>query len=103
MITRVWRGWTPAAAADDYRRFLVNDLLPSLRRIRGFRGADVLQRPDDGDEVAFVTLVRFDAIEDVMAFAGDDWDRPVIEPRAAELLSRWDDRAVHYDTTSVDR
>jgi antibiotic biosynthesis monooxygenase (ABM) superfamily enzyme len=99
MITRVWRGWTSEAAADDYERFLLDELFPSMRHIAGFRGADVLRRPDGG-EVAFVTLVRFEKLADVKDFAGDDWERPVIEPRAAALLTRWDQRALHYATTS---
>ena len=76
MITRMWRGWTTQAAADDYERFLLDELFPSIRRIQGFRGADVLRRPD-GDEVAFVTLVRFEAPGDVKGFAGDDWEHPL--------------------------
>ena len=99
MITRMWRGWTAQTAADDYERFLLDELFPSMLQIQGFRGADVLRRPDGG-EVAFVTLVRFAALRDVKDFAGDDWERPVIEPRAAELLTRWDDQAAHYETTS---
>jgi antibiotic biosynthesis monooxygenase (ABM) superfamily enzyme len=100
MITRMWRGWTTPAAADDYERFLLEELFPSMRHIDGFRSADVLRRPD-GDEIAFVTLVRFDALEDVKAFAGEDWERPVIEPRAAELLSRWEEHAALYETSSL--
>ena len=100
MITRMWRGWTAQAAADDYERFLLDELFPSMLRIKGFRGADVLRRPDGDGQVAFVTLVRFQALGDVKAFAGDDWERPVIEPRAAELLTRWDEHAAHYDTMS---
>jgi antibiotic biosynthesis monooxygenase (ABM) superfamily enzyme len=99
MITRMWRGWTAQTEADEYERFLLDELFPSMLQIQGFRGADVLRRPDGG-EVAFVTLVRFEALGDVKDFAGDDWERPVIEPRAAELLTRWDEQAAHYDTTS---
>ena len=99
MVTRMWRGWTARTAADDYERFLLDELFPSMIQIQGFRGADVLRRPDGG-EVAFVTLVRFEALGDVKGFAGDDWERAVIEPRAAELLTRWDEQAAHYETMS---
>jgi hypothetical protein len=99
MITRMWRGWTPRAAADDYERFLLQELFPAMRPIRGFLGADVLRRLD-ANEVAFVTLVRFETLGHVKDFAGDDWERPVIEPRAAELLTRWDHQAAHYETSS---
>jgi antibiotic biosynthesis monooxygenase (ABM) superfamily enzyme len=98
MITRLWRGWTDARNADAYERFLVQDLFPSMRRIAGFRGADVL-RHADGDEVAFVTLTRFDSTDDIRAFAGENYDVAVLEPEALALLSRYDARATHYETT----
>jgi heme-degrading monooxygenase HmoA len=99
MITRMWRGWTAASDADSYERFLVGELFPAMRSIAGFRGAEVLRRPD-GDEVAFVTLTRFDSLDAIRAFAGDDFEVPVLEPRARELLSRYEKRAVHYDTST---
>jgi antibiotic biosynthesis monooxygenase (ABM) superfamily enzyme len=96
-ITRMWRGWTKHAAADGYERFLLDELFPSMREIPGFLGAEVLRR-DDGENVAFITLTRFSSMDDIRAFAGERIDVPVIEPRAAELLERFDDRAVHYDS-----
>jgi hypothetical protein len=95
-ITRIWRGWTRVEDADAYERFLLDELFPSMRGIAGFEGAEVLRRRD-GDEVAFVTLTRFDSLDAVRAFAGDDYEVPVLEPPALALLSRHDDRAVHYD------
>jgi antibiotic biosynthesis monooxygenase (ABM) superfamily enzyme len=97
-ITRMWRGWTSSGGADAYERFLLDELFPSMRSIDGFIGADVLRRAD-GDEVAFVTLTRFRSIADIRAFAGDPFDVPVIEPRAAELLEHYDRQAVHYETS----
>jgi antibiotic biosynthesis monooxygenase (ABM) superfamily enzyme len=101
MITRVWRGWTAKENADDYERFLLEELFPRMRTIPGFLGADVLRRRD-GQEVAFVTLTRFEAIEDIRAFAGEPFDVPVIEPKAAELLAHYDERALHYETSSFE-
>lgn len=98
-ITRMWRGWTTLAGADDYERFLLDELFPSMRTIPGFLGADVL-RHAEREEVAFVTLTRFESLDDIRAFAGDPIDVPVIEPRAAELLVRFDERTRHYGTTS---
>ncbi len=99
MITRLWRGWTATENADAYERFLVTELFPSMRSIPGFRGAEVLRR-QDGDAVAFVTLTWFDSLDDIRAFAGDDYEVPVLEPQALALLSRYDDRALHFDTAS---
>jgi|tagenome__1003787_1003787.scaffolds.fasta_scaffold20212028_2 antibiotic biosynthesis monooxygenase (ABM) superfamily enzyme len=99
VITRLWRGWTAPRDADAYERFLLGDLFPAMRPIAGFRGADVLRRPD-GDEVAFVTLTRFDALDAIRAFAGDDYETPVLEPEALALLSRYERQAVHFETST---
>ena len=97
----MWRGWTREEDADSYERFLLEELFPSMRGIPGFLSADVLRRVEE-DEVAFVTLTRFQTIEDIRAFAGESFDVPVIEPRAAELLAHYDGVAVHYETSSFD-
>lgn len=99
MITRLWRGWTAPENADAYERFLLEDMFPSMGAIPGFRGADVLRRRD-GDEVAFVTLARFDSLDAIRAFAGEDYEGPVLEPLALALLSRYESRALHFDTQS---
>jgi antibiotic biosynthesis monooxygenase (ABM) superfamily enzyme len=99
MITRLWRGWTATENADAYEGFLLGELFPLMRDIDGFQGADVLRRAGE-DEVAFVTLTRFASLDAVRAFAGDDPEVPVLEPQALALLSRYDARAQHFDTTS---
>jgi heme-degrading monooxygenase HmoA len=66
VITRLSRGWTAKQDADAYGRFLLAQLLPSMREIPGFRGADVLRRDEDR-EVAFVTLTRFESLDAIRA------------------------------------
>jgi heme-degrading monooxygenase HmoA len=99
VITRLWRGWTANRNADAYERFLLEELFPSMGRISGFRGAEVLRR-SEGEETAFVTLTRFDSLDAIRAFAGEDYELAVIEPQALALLSRYEERALHYDTAS---
>jgi antibiotic biosynthesis monooxygenase (ABM) superfamily enzyme len=70
-----------------------------MRKIPGFRDADVCRR-DDGDEVAFVTLSRFESLDAIRAFAGEDYQTPVIEPTARVLLSRYEETAQHFTTSS---
>jgi antibiotic biosynthesis monooxygenase (ABM) superfamily enzyme len=97
MITRLWRGWTTAENADPYERFLLGKLFPSMRGISGFRGADILRRLER-DEVAFITLTRFESLAAIKAFAGEDYETPVLEPQALALLLRYERRAFHFDT-----
>jgi antibiotic biosynthesis monooxygenase (ABM) superfamily enzyme len=99
VITRLWRGWTETDKADDYERFLIDELFPSMRGIRGFDGATLLRRTE-GNQVGFVTLTRFESLDAVRAFAGEDYEVPVLEPEALALLSHYDERASHYDTTA---
>jgi hypothetical protein len=99
VITRLWRGWTTPENADAYEQFLLTRLFPSMRAIAGFRGADVLRRRDD-EEIAFVTLTRFESLDAIRGFAGDDYEVPVLEPEAIALLLRYEHRAFHFATAS---
>jgi heme-degrading monooxygenase HmoA len=87
--------------ADAYERFLLTELFPQMREIAGFRGADVLRRAEQG-EVAFLTLTRFDSLEAIRTFAGEDYETPVLEPTARALLSRYDPQAHHFETSSFE-
>jgi hypothetical protein len=40
---------------------------------------------------------------DVLAFAGEDYETPVLEPEALRLLSRYDDHALHFETATFSR
>ena len=96
MIARIWHGWTAPENADAYEQFLRVTMFPSIHRVDGFHGADLLRR-DDGDEVAFITITRFESLDAVKRFAGDDYERAVVEPEARRLLSRFDERSAHYE------
>jgi len=45
--------------------------------------------------VEFVTLLRFDSMDSVAAFAGPDASKPVIFPKAEALITRMEE-AQHY-------
>jgi antibiotic biosynthesis monooxygenase (ABM) superfamily enzyme len=99
MINRIWHGWTTPANADEYERLLREEILPTFAEAdnEGYRGARVLRREVDGDEVEFVTILRFDSVESVKRFAGEEYREAHVPPAAREVLARWDDRARHYE------
>ncbi len=101
MIARLWHGWTTPENADAYEEFLRTKMFPSIHRVQGYLGADLLRR-EAGDEVAFVTITRFESLGAVRAFAGEDYEQAVVEPEARELLARFDDRSEHYEIV-IDR
>jgi heme-degrading monooxygenase HmoA len=97
VIARVWRGWTKPENGDAYEEFLRANVFPALTAIvPGFRGGYVTRRNVDG-EVEFLVMTLFDSLDAVRAFAGDDYEVPVVEPEAARLLNRGDERAAHYE------
>ena len=96
MIARLWHGWTTPANAAAYEEFLRTKMFPSIHSVPGFLGAELLRRTD-ADEVAFVTITRFESLDSVRAFAGDDYERAVVEPEARELLSHFDERSEHFE------
>ncbi|MFN0178120.1 MAG: antibiotic biosynthesis monooxygenase [Gemmatimonadales bacterium] len=98
MIARVWRGWTSPEAADSYQRLLETEIFPGIaaRQVTGYRGIELFRRTA-GDEVEFVTTMRFDTIAAVRAFAGDHFEVAVVPPKARALLSRFDERSTHYE------
>ena len=97
MICRIWHGWTTAANADAYEALLREEIFAGIqgRGIPGFKGIDLLRRAvAEGAE--FATIMWFDSIDDVKAFAGDDYEVAVVPPKARALLSRFDARSAHY-------
>ncbi|WP_276302060.1 antibiotic biosynthesis monooxygenase family protein [Halorussus lipolyticus] len=100
MIERIWHGWTTPEEADEYERLLHDEIFPRFadEDIDGYRGFRVLRRANRGDEeVEFVTVMRFDSLDAVKEFAGEDHEQAHIPPEAEKVLSRYDDRARHYE------
>ena len=103
MICRIWHGWTTPADADAYERLLRMEVFHGIaqRRIAGYHGIDLLRRLSSG-EVEFVTLMWFESLDAVQAFAGPDYEMAVVPPAARALLARFDERAVHYEVRQPD-
>jgi len=97
VIARIWHGWTKPQDAKTYEELLRNEIFPGIaqRNIRGYHGAELFIR-DDYDEVEFVTLLRFDSMEGVKEFAGENQSKPVIYTKAEALLTRRDENSQHY-------
>ena len=97
MISRVWYGWTSRENADAYEALLRTEIFSGIanRSIPGYRGIHLLRR-DVKDEVEFMTIMWFDSLDAVKAFAGDNYEIAVVPPKARQLLSRFDSRSAHY-------
>jgi len=99
MVARVWHGYTTRANADAYEAMLKPELLPGLSSAKGFRGSYLFRRTAEA-EVEFITIILWDSLDDIRAIAGADYERAVIPDERRSLLTRWDEKAAHYDVRS---
>jgi heme-degrading monooxygenase HmoA len=88
--------------ADVYQNVALNKVIPSIeaRKIPGFIHIDVLRRTLSEDKVEFTTLMWFDSVESIKAFAGDDAEASYLPTDITEVLSRYDHRAAHFEVVA---
>jgi len=98
MICRVWHGWTTTVNAGAYESLLREEIFAGIaaRQIAGFQGIDLVRR-DGPEETEFVTIMWFDSLDAVRAFAGGDYEVAVVPPSARRMLARFDERSAHYE------
>lgn len=98
MICRIWHGWTEPRNAEAYEKLLRTEIFPAIvaRAVPGFRQIELLRRPLD-NEVEFITVMWFDTLDAVRAFAGEDYQTAVVPPKARAVLARFDVRSQHYE------
>lgn len=97
MICRIWHGWTAPENSDAYEQLLRSEIFAGIaqRRIAGYRGIQLLRRARES-EVEFITLMWFDNLDAIRAFAGEDYEAAVVPAAARKLLRRFEQRSAHY-------
>lgn len=97
MISRIWHGWTSPEKADAYQELLLHEVFVGIasRQIPGYKGIHLLRREGEA-ETEFITVMWFESLEDVRAFAGEDYEAAVVPPAARALLAHFDARSQHY-------
>ncbi len=98
MISRAWHGWTAPQNADAYENLLKTQIFPGIlaRNVAGFHKIELFRRAS-GAEVEFITMMWFDTLDAVKAFAGEDYETAVVPPAARVVLARFDARSQHYE------
>jgi hypothetical protein len=98
MIARVWHGWTTKKNAPVYEDLLKKEVFPSIEamKVKGYRKISLLRR-ELKDETEFITIMLFDNLQSVKAFAGEDYAKSYVPPKARAVLSRHDEASQHYE------
>jgi heme-degrading monooxygenase HmoA len=99
MIARVWHGSTKSKNADAYEALLKPELLPGISQVPGFKGSYFMKR-NVGGETEFITMLLWESLEALQAFAGPDYERSIIPEDRRKYLSRHDEKAQHYEVIS---
>jgi heme-degrading monooxygenase HmoA len=99
MIARTWRGHAAPDKPDDYVRHFNGSVLPELFSIDGFLGATLLRRKRQND-IEFLVITRWESLDAIKAFAGDHYERAVVEPGAVAALQDFDETVEHYEVVS---
>ena len=102
MIARFWSAQAKPAQAPAYASHLKSHVLPTLRKLDGYSGALLLERPDSNEvEITVITFWR--SVDSIRGFAGDDAEMAVVAEEAASLLTEFDRRARHYEVVVTDK
>ena len=96
MILRTWRGRAASTKATAYPDHFRRNVLPELRHVAGFRGASLVRR-DRGAEIEYLVLTRWESMEAIRRFAGEDVKKAVVEPEAVAALINFDTTVEHYE------
>jgi mannose-6-phosphate isomerase-like protein (cupin superfamily) len=103
VIARRWRGWaSDRAGADAYESHFSGSVRPALEATDGFVDAS-LERVEEADgRVEIVVVTRWESIDAIRAFAGEDIEAAVVEPEARAALADFDARVRHIELRDGD-
>jgi heme-degrading monooxygenase HmoA len=96
MIIREWRGRTATSNADAYPKHFRTNVVPELRRVPGFLGAHLSRRLLN-DKIEYLVLTKWQSMDAIRGFAGNDAGKAVVEPAAIAALTDFDDCVQHYE------
>lgn len=95
-MVRVWRAWASPDVADEYERYVAEEVLPGQVDLGGYLGA-FYHRRQAGDEVEFLVITRWESFDAIVGFAGEENPgQATIPQKAADMLLRYDAEATHY-------
>lgn len=95
-VVRIWRGVIRTADRDEYVDYVERTGIEEYRATPGNRDAWTLTRelPDGLTEI--VTVSRWNSMESIRGFAGDDLERAVYYPEDDRFLVERDATVRHY-------
>ena len=86
MILRIFRAVVHDGKQAEFTDFITNTALPLTQRQPGLVSVSIgLPRPESPCEFCMVSI--WQDLDALKAFAGEDWNKPVVLPEEAHLLA----------------
>jgi uncharacterized protein len=101
-ILRHWSARTTETQLPNYLEHFSNNVLPELRRVPGYLGANVSVRHTASQAEIFVETT-WRSLEAIRGFAGSDLEAAVVAPEAAAVLTDYDRSVRHTEIALSDR
>ncbi len=97
VITRIWHGKTHRKHADEYLDFLLHAGTEEYKRTPGNLSCQVWRRIDQ-DVCHFWTVTRWDSLDAIKAFAGEDYEKAKYYPEDSHYLLEFEPTVLHCET-----
>jgi len=97
VITRIWHGRTRVDHAGEYLEFLKETAPGDYKSVSGCLDVEIW-RQVDGDVCHFWTVTKWDSIESIKQFAGDDYEKAKYYPEDERYLLEFEPSVRHCET-----
>lgn len=95
-IVRMWRGVVRTADRDAYLDYVAETGMGEYRATAGNLDAWMLSRDLGDGRTEIVTVSRWESMDAIRGFAGDDVERAVFYPEDEKYLLERDETVRHY-------
>lgn len=99
MIARIWRGVVRREDGDAYAKYMEQAGVPGYVAVPGNRSVTMIRRDVD-DRCEFIMFTLWDSLEDVKAFAGEDYETAVFYPEDDRFLVERDETSSHWEVAA---
>ena len=96
-ITRIWHGKTRAEYAGEYLEFLIRTGVADYKKTDGNLSVEILRRIED-DVCHFWTVTKWDSVENIKKFAGEDYEKAKYYEEDNQYLLEFEPNVIHCET-----
>ena len=97
VITRMWHGKTQIEDADEYLNFLRTIGIKDYQKTPGNLSIEVWRKKEK-DICHFWTVTKWDSVESIQKFAGEDYEKARYYPEDKKYLLEFEEKVLHYET-----